>query len=150
MASKQDITYADFQIGVRPQFWLRNFLTFLPFFESTNPSFGVHVRRVGATRSYADDQQLTFVVTYPDETEDSFSFPVPTYLPVGQEMTYLIPSLLCPKPGRMTIKHPKASPPNSFFPLYSYTVHPEERIWVPIFALAFTSLGVVLQRYLIP
>lgn len=153
MAGRQRIEYGCFRIIVKPHYWLRRRFPFLPFFESTNPSFRIEVKCVGLPHpgeEWKPGEQLVFTIAFPDNTTTTRRFPVPVHLRLGDKTSFVIHNVLCPIPGRMVIRFPITPPNGSFHTAYAYTVHAEERIWYPFFALAFTLAGVAIQRWLHP
>jgi hypothetical protein len=150
MASRMELDYNGLRIVVKPDYWLRRRLPFLPFLETTNPRFRIDVKRVAPPDPpWQSGEQLVFRVVFPDKTTTPYPFPVPSHLTQDGRTSFVIPKTICPSPGRMAIIFPLVDPPGSFNTMYSYTVHAEERLWYPIFASVFTLVGVALQRFLL-
>jgi len=158
MAGRQTVTHCGLQFRVSPDFWLRRLLRFPFYFESTNPSFTVDIKRVsepGPDEYWARDQIL-FQVVFADGTETYKGYAVPN-LKTGQSSRLVLKRVYTAYPGQTIIRLPlDIGPGRTWETLYSYRVREEEQLYlwmfgplaVVLFSAATTTLSVFIQRWL--
>ena len=158
MAGRQTVTHCGLRFRVSPDFWLRRLFRFPFYFESTNPSFRVDVRRVSEppVDDYWPYDLVTFQIVFADGTVTSRHYPVPD-LKIGESTTLVLKRIYTAFPGQTIIRLPTdTGPTRSWETLYSYQVRTEEQLWLwtigPLAGLLLgagtTTLGVFIQRWL--
>ena len=161
MAGSGTAVHAGLQFRARPAFWLRRLLHFPFYFESTNPSFRIDIKRVSdpPPREDVEGGVIRFQVAFADGTVTSRDAPVPE-LKVGESQTLTLPDIYTAFPGQTIVRIVSKRAVAGFRSeewktLYSYQVRPEEQIWLwvfyPLLGLALgagtTTLGVFIQKW---
>ena len=142
------------EFRVKPEFWLRRLLHFPFFFESTNPSFHLHLTRktiplpespegvwvenkIEINIRLANGQMTTRKLDLPD-------------LRVDESTTLMLEEVYSPWPGQTMIILPRPDSREQI--LYSYHVRTEEQIWLwglgPVLGIAVVILGAAVQKWL--
>ena len=162
MPGRQTVTYDSLQFHVRPAFWLRNLLHFPFYFESTNPTFKVRVKRISDPEpsDFWAAGNIVVEVVHVDGGVQRCEFSLPD-LTIGQSVDLTLEDVYTWYPGQ-TIMRLSIRPgipgvaPSERSVLYSYQVRTEEQLWLgligPIVGLPLgvgtTVLGVSIQRWL--
>jgi hypothetical protein len=162
MAGRHSVVHRGLEFKVGPDFWVRRLHLFPFFFESTNPSFRIGVRRVSDPP--ADDPWpsgvITFEVIFANGSGAPISFAVP-HLQVGQSTRLFLKEVYTPYPGQTIIRlalTPGAGPvvgTTGWQDAYSYRVREEEQLWTwaigPVAGVLLgagaTALGVFIQKW---
>lgn len=163
VAGRKTVTVRGLEFRMSPEFWPRRLHLFPFYFESTNPSFRVDVRRVSHPPADDDwpDGRVAFEIVFADRTATSVSLPTP-HLMIGQSARLILEDVYTSYPGQTIIRlpvKPGTGPPTNtteWQTLYSYRVWPEEQLWLwaigPLIGLLVgvgaTVLGVFIQRSL--
>jgi hypothetical protein len=157
MAGRQTVVHAGLQFWVEPAFRLRRLFHFPFYFESTNPSFRVFIKRVSEapTGGGWEKGTITFQVLFANDTLTPIDVPVPE-LDVGQTAVIVFPGIYTAYPGQTIIRILVeqaiiAWRPEVFKTLYSYQVRPEEQIWLALYGPVGAALGagatILIQRW---
>ncbi|GAF82376.1 unnamed protein product, partial [marine sediment metagenome] len=124
MAGRQTVTYCGLRFRISPDFWLRRLFRFPFYFESTNPSFRVEVKRLSDPPP--DEEWLygaiVFQIVFADGTMTSKPYPVPN-LKIGESTRFLLKEIYTSYPGQTMLRLPiDIGPTRKWETLYSYQV----------------------------
>ncbi len=157
MPGRQRVVFGGLEYYVSPAFWLRRWLRFPFYFESTNPSFRVDIRRVSQPPANENVAAMRFVAAFSDGSESNLSIDAPD-LAVGECARIGLVGIYSSHPGQTSIRlvtadaQPFSVRGQEFHGLYSYQVRSEEQLWLAfatIISGAATGLAVfLLQRWL--
>ena len=152
---RQTAWYGGLEFRARPGFWLRRLLRFPFYFESTNPSIKIAVKRVSDPPPGEDweGDSIVIEVVHADGGEQSVDFSLPD-LEIGESRELTLEAVYSWYPGQTFIR--LRTKPGEYRVLYSYQVRTEEQLWLwaigPVVALLFgvgaTLLGVFIQKWL--
>jgi len=149
----QTVEVAGLEFKVSPDFWLRRITHFPFYFETTNPSFRVDVKRAADDTPYEalPVDGLVFEIVFADGTMIRRNLDIP-YLEKEQSTRLLLKNIFTAHPGQTIIRLPfDFVAQRQWETLYSYHVRHGEQLWTacigPMYGvIAGALLGVLSQR----
>lgn len=142
---KQVVVCDGLEFQVKPSYWLRR-LTRIPlYFDNTNPSFSIVVKRLETPRSpiWPDSSQVEFQIWWAaNRSIDKESYILPQ-LHVGDTTKWQLRDVHTTIPGQVVIR---LNVPDGglVYELYSYNVRPADHIWIgivgPVFGFALAKI----------
>ena len=145
MPGRQSVTYGGYQFVVGPAFWLRRWTRFPFYFESHNPSFRITLKHI-ADEHIPDEWQsgrIAFRIQFADNTMIIQQFDFPD-LTVGESKVFTSKEIFTSSPGQTKILLPIGVFHDGLEGLFSYNVHREEAMWVPLATIIVAAASALL------
>ena len=158
LPASQTGEFRGLEFRVDPAFWLRRLLHFPFFFESTHPSFHLHLTRktipLPESQGVWVGNKIEINIRLANGQMANREFDLPD-LQVGESTTLMLEGVYSPWPGQTMIILPVIKPDSGRGHeqiLYSYHVRSEEQLWAwgigPVFGVAVVILGAAVQKWL--
>lgn len=146
MPAHQTAELHGLQLTISPDYWLRRLFHFPFYFEHTNPTFRIDVKRVNDT---IWDQGIGIQIVLANGSTTMRYYPVP-HLDVGESARIVMEGVASHMPGRTTLILPTSE--GQWQLLYAYAVSPEDQLWTsvlgPLLGAAILAGGAVVQKWI--
>ncbi len=150
MPASQTVKYQQFKVSARPAWWLRRWTKFPLFFQATQPSFEIIIKKVLVSQAVSGNQlqpNLNFYVEFSDRSKVDFSVDVSS-LNVGDTIRQKTQRILLAPTGDARVcldmgQHMTKG--HRFHTLYAFVVSAEATL---VFLLLNVILGAILALLL--
>jgi len=136
------------QLSVKPNFWLRRLLHFPFYFDSTNPTFRVEIKRVKEDPGANARGTLNIQIVTADGSTAMRHYRVPN-LSVGASYHFIMEGVTSAHLGQTMIRLPAATG-DTWQLLYAYQVRSEEQLWTavvgPLVGAVILAGGALIQK----